>query len=187
AAMTERLPPPPKLVGYNVDTLYLNVRRQDSNGSLSRMGIDDDLAFQLDDLQSLAKEEEHEVETPWLFDGVPLMMQTHGAGKGQWRWLLTSPVLDLTISRGKLRGNILAQVRLSSHYLWSHLTPGLALCDIEEFLHTVFSSRLHLQVSEVHLCADVVGWDIGQANWQEGFVSRAVSETGRPDDEQLHE
>lgn len=173
---------PVQLVGYNVDTLYLNVRRRDSNGSLSRLGIDDDLAMQLDDVQVKAKEQEHEVVAPWSFGGAPLMMQTHGAGRGQLRWLLTSPLLDLSISQGKLKGHILAQVRLSSRYLWSQQTPGLAICDIEEFLSSLFPYRLHLQVSEVHLCADIVGWDIGQANWQEGFVSRAVSTSARPDE-----
>lgn len=181
--MSDVVAPMPQLVGYNMDTLYLNVRRLDSHGSVTAVGIDDDLAFQLDELQLRAKDTEHDIETPWTFGGVPLLIKPYGAGKGQWRWLLTSPLFDLTISRGKLRGHILAQVRLSSHYLWSHPTPGLALCDVEEFLHILFPYRLHLQVSEVHLCADLVGWNVGQANWQEGFVSRAVSDTGRPTDE----
>jgi hypothetical protein len=145
-----------KLVGYNVDTLYTNVRRKNHDGKLSNEGIDEGLAHDLDDLQAIAKEQDAEVETPWSFAGVPLMMQTHGAGKGQWRWLLTSQLFNLCISHGRLHGHVLAQVRLSSHYLWSHETPGLAICDLEEFLLPIFDCPLHLQVSEVHLCADEV-------------------------------
>ena len=111
------------------------------------------------------------------------MMQTHGAGKGQWRWLLTSPLFNLCISRGRLHGHILAQVRLTSHYLWSHETPGLAICDLEEFLLPIFACPLHLQVSEVHLCADIAGWNLAETDWQNGFISRAVTDTGRPAEE----
>jgi hypothetical protein len=173
---------PVKLVGYNVDTWYLNVRRKNREGKLSGEGIDDDLAYHLDDLQSQAQAHNEPVATPWYFGGEPLLMQTHGAGRGQWRWLLTSPLFALCISRGRLKGHILAQVRLSSQYLWSHQTPGLALCDLEEFLITLFPYPLHLQVSEVHLCADVAGWNVEQADWQRGFISRAVTDTGRLND-----
>jgi hypothetical protein len=72
-----------KLVGYNVDTLYTNVRRKNHDGKLSHEGIDERLAHDLDDLQAIAKEQEAEVATPWSFGGVPLMMQTHGVGKRQ--------------------------------------------------------------------------------------------------------
>lgn len=40
-----------KLVGYNVDTLYTNVRRKNRDGKLSSEGIDEGLAHDLDDLQ----------------------------------------------------------------------------------------------------------------------------------------
>src|SRR5579885_2819918 len=120
----------PVLVGYNVDTWYLNVRRKNRQGKLSGEGIDDDLASRLDALQAKARERGAEVMTSWRYGEVPLMLQAHGAGKGQWRWLLTSPLFALCISRGQLSGHIIAQVRVSSQYLWSHETAGLALCDL---------------------------------------------------------
>src|SRR5205807_5677641 len=41
---------------------------------------------------------------------------------------------------------------------------------------------LWVQVSVVDLCADCTGWDVASSNWQECFVSRAVSQNGRPAD-----
>jgi hypothetical protein len=56
---------------------------------------------------------------------------------------------------GRLHAHLLAQLRLTPHYLWSHETLGLAICDLEELLLPIFECPLHLQVSEVHLCADI--------------------------------
>ncbi len=49
----------------------------------------------------------------------------------------------------------------------------------------MFGDYLWFQVSEVDLCADVVGWDVSQANWQECFISHAVGDDGCPRDEAL--
>src|SRR5258708_36624528 len=37
---------------------------------------------------------------------------------------------------------------------------------------SLFGESIHLQVSEVHLCADVVGFDFFQVNYEEHFVTR---------------
>jgi hypothetical protein len=48
------------------------------------------------------------------------------------------------------------------------------------FLYALFGDFLWFQVSEVDLCADVVGRDVSAMDWQEGFVSRAVSDDSLP-------
>jgi hypothetical protein len=37
---------------------------------------------------------------------------------------------------------------------------------------SLFGEFIHLQVSEVHLCADVVGFDFPQINYEQHFVTR---------------
>jgi hypothetical protein len=110
-------------------------------------------------------------------------MHPHGAGKGQWRWLLTSDLLTVCLSRGRLNG-ILAQVRLSARLLWSvetaHHTQDLRTLvrEVEAFLvallRTEEHSCVHMQVSEVHLCADIAGWDVAHCyDWQATMLTRA--------------
>jgi len=142
-----------KLVGYGVDTLILNMRYSDSKGQPVKQELDEKLAQELDYLQ-----------------GVLLFVESHGAGK-QWRWLLTSRLLNIAVSRGKFN-DIIAQVRFSSEYLWSQAWCGDALCKVHCFLMSIFGEYIHLQLSEVHLCADVVGFDFSQCNYETQFVTR---------------
>ena len=101
--------------------------------------------------------------------------------RGQWRWILACPLVSVAISRGRL-SPIIAQVRLSSEYLWSCETVSDAIVEVSLLLFDLFGEYLWVQVSEVDLCADSVGWDVAATNWQEYFVSRAVSQIGRPAD-----
>jgi hypothetical protein len=73
-------------------------------------------------------------------------------------------------------------MRLSSEYLWSCEYLAQAIVDAAVFLYDLFGDYLWLQVSQVDLCADMVGWDVAHCNWQEAFVSRAVGENERPAD-----
>src|SRR5215472_9674945 len=109
---------PAHIVGYGVDTLLLNVRYADMNGKPVKQELDERYVTVLNEWQEKAKVAEESVPIPLAFRGVSFQMHPHGAGKGQWRWLLTSSLLTLTISRGRLNG-IVAQVRCSSEYLWS--------------------------------------------------------------------
>jgi len=97
-------------------------------------------------------------------------VEPHGAGK-QWRWLLTSRLLTLVVSRGRFN-DVIAQVRFSSEFLWSQTWCGDALTKVHSFLMSIFGECIHLQVSEVHLCADVVGYDFSQCNYETDFVTR---------------
>lgn len=164
-------------VGSGVDTLYLNVAYASLQDAQQKKPetLDSDLAYQLDDLKSLAKEQETEVPTPWYFHNVPLMLHPFGTGQGQWSWLLTHPHFNLTVAHGRLNG-IIAQVRVSSSFLWSHEWCGSALAEIHDFLMVIFGERIYLQVSEVHLCTDVINWKPDADDWQRRFISRAVSD-----------
>lgn len=167
-----------KVVGRGVDTLVMNVSYTNSDFQPIKQELDGDVQHELEELQRVAREEEVPVKTRWAFKGFPLFMQPKGS-RGQWRWILSCPLLSIAISRGRL-SRVIAQVRLSSEYLWSCETicdalvePILLLCDL-------FGDYLWLQLSSVDLCADVVGWVVGCCDWRHGFVSRAVGESVRP-------
>ncbi len=155
---------------YGVDTLILNVRYADQHGQPVKQELEKKLVQELDYLQGEARRVETAAATDWAFLDVLLFVEPHGAGK-QWRWLLTSRLLNIAVSRGKLN-DIIAQVRFSSEYLWSQAWCGDALYKVHSFLMSIFGKSIHLQVSEVHLCADVVGYDFSACNYETQFVTR---------------
>lgn len=179
---------PYRLVNFGVDTLVLNVRYADESGKPADEVLPEHVIACLNAWQVLAKEQEEPIVTPLVFDGASLQMYPHGAGKGQWRWLLTCPAFNLLVSRGRLNG-VIAQVRFSAPFLWSHEWPETHEQDIwtpivavEDFLIECFgpgSGRLHLQVSQVHLCADIAGWDVSTCAWDTSFLSRARTRVDR--------
>jgi hypothetical protein len=69
--------------------------------------------------------------------------------------------------------HLVAQARLSSAFLWEH-EIGVALTllygFLADFLHTPFT----LQVSEVHLCVDVAGWEVS-LDEMPAFITRSRS------------
>ncbi len=171
------------IVGRGVDTLVLNVCYADRQFQPQKKELSEDLQNRLNLLQNAARMNETPIPTQWAFKGINLFMQEKGS-RGQWRWILKSPLLTVAISRGRL-SRIIAQVRLSSEYLWSCEYLAEAIVEVGLFLYNVFGEYLWFQVSAVDLCADVVGWDISQANWQECFISRAIGDDGRPRDDSL--
>jgi hypothetical protein len=161
----------PRVVLHGVDTLVINVRYTDEHGKLTRALLDERFIPLLNDWQARAKVEEKPVPIPWVFQNVSFLMHPHGAGKGQWRWLLTSRFLNLALGLGKLNG-IIAQVRCSSEYLWSCEDFATAVVEVTAFLYDLFGDHIALQPSEIHLCADIAGWDVPQADWSRTMLSR---------------
>ncbi len=159
-----------RLVGYGIDTLVLNMRYCNEEGQPIKQELAEEVAQVLDDLQTQARQNEMATISPWLFVEVPLFVEPHGAGK-QWRWLLTSRLLTLVVSRGTFN-DLIAQMRFSSEFLWSEEWCGDALTKVHSFLMSIFGEYLHLQLSEVHLCADVVGYDFSRCNYETQFVTR---------------
>lgn len=105
------------IVGRGIDTLVLNVCYANKQFQPIKQELDADLQEELSALQAEAHINESAVVTEWAFKGFNLFMQPKGS-RGQWRWILTCPLVNLAVSRGRL-SPIIAQVRLSSEYLWS--------------------------------------------------------------------
>ena len=179
----------PYVVLHGVDTLVINVRYTDEHGKATRALLDEQFIPLLNEWQARAKVEEKPVPIPWTFQNVSFLMHPHGAGKGQWRWLLTSSKLDLALGLGKLNG-IIAQVRCSSDYLWSCEDFATAVVEVSVFLYGLFGEHIALQPSEIHLCADIAKWDVPHADWSRTMLSRgryrtehATVDGGGSDDE----
>lgn len=143
-----------RVVNRGVDTLVVNVYYTDL-GHPIRRDIDGQLAVRLDGWKRTAQEPGEPFITPWVFNEASLQMQPNGAGHGQWPWMLKTSDITLYIAQGKWNG--VGAVRLSSQYLWSCTSLRDALTWLNSFLSEVFGQGMHLQPSEVHLCADIAG------------------------------
>ncbi len=162
----------PSIVGAHIDTWILNVK-----GTLL-----EPLGEQLEALKEAAQETEDDSATPWAFAGETLFLKPHGSGR-QWRWILHCLSLHLDVGKGKLNG-IVGKARLSSAFLWQY-DPGEALALLFDFLMAFYGSAFTLQVSEVHLCADVAGWELSLEDTN-AFISRGHNRNthlDRPDSE----
>jgi len=76
------------------------------------------------------------------------------------------------VGLGKLT-HIVAKARLSSAFLWEH-EIGTALTLLYGFLADFLRVPFMLQVSEVHLCADVAGWVLS-LDEVSSFITRSRS------------
>ncbi len=121
------------MVGRGVDTLVLNVCYADKQFQAINQELTEDMQSELNLLQGAARLNETPVITRWAFKGIHLFKQEKGSW-GQWRWLLRSPLLSVAISRGRL-SCIIAQLRLSSEYLWSYEYLAEAIVEVGLFLY----------------------------------------------------
>lgn len=161
------------IVNQGVDTLVVNAYCVDTAGQPRKGELSDALMGQLEGWKKEAQEAGEPIPTPWMFQGVHLLMRPNGAGRGHWQWLMVSRLLNISISRGKWNGGI-AQVRFSSEYLWASASLEIAIKQVHQFLKEHFRCDLFLQVSEVHLCVDVAGWrEVRTLDHRRDFVSRA--------------
>ncbi len=160
-----------QLLARGVDTLVLNFYYLDDHNKPVRQPLAEELKEQLDGWKQVAIVAEEPVPIPLQFEGVNLHMYPNGAGKGQWRWLMRCDNFNFLVSMGRFNG--IAQVRLSSEHLWSSLNLDTAITRIEQFVSQFFQQQLFSQVSEVHLCADVAGWDVETIDQRKDFVSRS--------------
>ncbi len=161
----------PSVVARGVDTLVLNVSYYDRQHKPCKRDLPHDLKEQLDGWKQAAIVAEEPIPVSVTFEGVNLHMYPNGAGKGQWRWLLRCESFNLLVSMGRL--NCVAQVRFSSEFLWSCRGLDNAIIRVEEFLVAFFGTSVYLQVSEVHLCADVTGWVVESIDPRRDVVSRS--------------
>jgi len=151
--------------------------------------------MQLEDLHELARHNDEEVETPWRYDGTPLMMYRAGVNTNQgggvsWSFILRNASLTLLIRKMPL-GSIMAQARLGSECLW-RLTPRRALDELDTLMRRMWRGSLRhprkqqgkWQVSQVHLAHDVAHAPLEQEQL-ERYVSQSrkqsVFEAARAD------
>ncbi len=154
------------VVNHHIDTLLLNVKGK----------MPEHVAARLDQLQGLAKEVEQDVQSDWQFRLHPLYLKPHGAKS--WRWILAcgDGYLHIDLSKGKLNG-IIAKVRFSS-FLLHELGAGEALTAVYAFLAAMLGEGFTLQVSEVHICADIAGWELSLDDARR-FVSQGRAKAAR--------
>ncbi len=159
------------VINRGVDTLIINGYYTDRDKPIKR-DLDESIAQQLDEWKRAAQGESEPYATSWVFRGACLQMQPNGAGRGQWPWMLKTDDITLYISCGQWNG--VTSVRFNSEYLWAYKTLTDALVEVNVLLYDIFGCDLFLQPSEVHLCADIAGWDdVGTLDRRHNFVSRS--------------
>lgn len=159
------------VVNRGIDTLVVNAFYTD-NGKPIKQEIAPSLAEKLSEWKKAAQSVSESVVTDWVFNGASFLMHPNGAGQGQWQWLLKTPEITLYLSGGKWNG--VASVRFNAQYLWACHNSLEAITSVHTFLQNILQDEVYLQLSEVHLCADVVSWeDIEHLNQQRDFVSRS--------------
>jgi hypothetical protein len=162
-----------RIVARGVDTLIVNAYHTDERLAPVKRPLDEGLVKLLDGWKQEAQGVHDEVPTTLKFNKKLLLMCPNGGGRGQWPWMLKSRDITLYISRGQWNG--IATVRFSSEYLWSSPSLTDALIELQVFLDELFHNELYLQLSEVHLCADVAGWqDIDQLDRHTHFVTHSL-------------
>jgi hypothetical protein len=162
-------------VAAGIDTWYLN--------RLDLAGLTPELRMQLEDLQEVARHNDEEVETPWRYDGTPLLMYRAGVSTSQgggvsWSYILRNASLTLLIRKTPL-GSIIAQARLGSECLW-RLTPRRALDELDAVVRRMWRRNLRhprkqqgkWQVSQVHLANDIANTSIALEQLDR-YVSRS--------------
>jgi hypothetical protein len=81
----------------------------------------------------------------------------------------------LDVGTGK-HNHIAGKAQLSSALLWEH-GPDVALSKLYAFVVKFYGTQdIWLQVSEVHLCADVVGWELSLGD-APVFITRGQKRT----------
>src|SRR5262249_12255249 len=123
---------------------------------------------------------EDDVATPWTFEGETLFIKPHGSER-QWRWILHCPSLHLDVGRGR-HNHVIGKARLSSAFLWEH-GPDVALAKLYAFLVGFYGEGFTLQVSEVHLCADLAGWE-PSLDEAPAFITRGHKRTSHVEGEE---
>jgi len=156
-----------------VDTLIINCKGE----------LPETMAEQLMHWQEAAKELEEDITTDWTFGGCPLFMKPHGSGKGT-RWIVHHPdTIHLAFGKGKLNG-IVCKLTFRSVYLHSQ-DIGLCLKDMFDFMVSILGYEPKLQVSELHQCVDIAGWELTSQD-TDCFVSRGSMDSIPEEEEVSH-
>jgi hypothetical protein len=159
------------ILGAFIDTLVLNVYPTDQSFEIEERRVDPLLQEELLLLKEQAQELEEDFPTRFAFNGASLLMRAKG-GDG-FNWIMHNHWLSVAVNRSS-KAQILAQVRLSSVYLWRKRDLGQILVDVHQFLMSIFGDYIVLHVSSCDLAVDVTGLDLSSVQQiKEHFVSRA--------------
>lgn len=175
-----------KIINAGVDTLLVNYKFAGDDDKPNGSSLPEHIITQLDEWQAIARKEHDVTATDLLFSYTvgseryeqSLLMRPHGSGI--WSWLVYSDDIKLALSYGTMNGGVFCQARFSAHLLWS-IGPESALVALDAMLYDFMGSMVYQQASEIHLCADVQGWDMSTLDWQNGFISRVVRIRERPE------
>ena len=176
----------PTVINAGVDTFMVNYKFSGEDDKPNGSSLPEHIITKLDEWQAIARKEHDTVATDLLFSynvgsdhyEQSLLMRPHGSGI--WSWLVYSDDIKLSLSYGSMNGGVFCQARFSAHLLWS-IGPESALVALDALLYDFIGSMVYQQASEIHLCADVQGWDMSQLDWQNAFVSRVVRIRERPE------
>jgi excisionase family DNA binding protein len=175
-----------KILSAGPDTVLVNFKFAGEDGKPNGERLPEEVATQLDEWQARARRDHDVVPTDLTFSyrlaeqtyEQTLFMRPHGSGI--WSWLLYCDDLKLALSHGSMNGGLFCQVRFSSHLLWS-LGAVSAMRVVESLLADFIGTLIYQQMSEVHLCVDLQGFDFSSCDWLHCFVSRVVRIRERPD------
>jgi hypothetical protein len=159
----------PTIVAAGVDTLVV---------SASAEGLPEELVAALDACKHLAQEADEDVATDYTFCGHVFFCKPHGSQR-HWRYILHCPNLHLELGLGK-KNHLVARARFSAVYLWEVGVDEAISALYALLVDLLGGEHFALHVSELHLCADVVGWEpsLEDAN---AFITRGHNKTQRLD------
>ena len=161
-------PPELKVVNANTDTLIINYKFVDEQGNLNGAELPGHIVTLLDDWQKAARKDHQSVPTTlnfsYLLDGQPsqpqtLMMRSHGSSL--WSWLLYCEDLKVNFSHATVNKGLFCRVTFSSRLLHM-LGPACSMVEVESMLANFLGQVFHKQCSEIHLCADIQGFDFSR-------------------------
>ncbi len=172
---------PPQLQPAAARSLCAGLDTWGLNWLVEEKALPPRLRLQLDDLQEMARAGAGEVDTAWVYDGVPLRMYQAGVrAKGDdgkkakgvsWSYILVNPSLRLLIRRTPL-GGIVANARLGSECLWRR-TPRAALDELHALIRRLWGKdHGRWQVSYAHLAHDVANAPL-EREQLDRYVSRS--------------
>lgn len=125
--------------------------------------------------QEQARQEERPVPTDYKFAGSILLMYPNSGGlTSSWRFILRNDAIELKVGMGT-RNGLIGKVRFSAEYLWKWRDLGFLLSDLHVYLaDRFFEAPVYLAASEIHLCADLSGYDFAESEWRTGFIRRSA-------------
>src|SRR5579885_938580 len=188
-------PTPLKIVHWGPDTFLVNFKFAGPDEKPNGATLPAQVGEQLDAWQQEARKQHEPIATDLIFrfqvgetvTEQTVYMRPHGAGI--WSWLLYTPSQDvkLSLSTGMMQGHVFCQARFSS-FLLNALGAEQAMIEVESLLYGFMGEMIYQQASEIHLCADIQGFDFSTIDAHRSFVSRVVAIRDRllvPEEEEL--